>query len=526
MASGYIERTKINGVEYSKVPSQTQLLNDFENKLSNVIQMLENEGPVLSTWIRFQLGTSGNPVYFDSSSTNPKKNLIAQLYIKKNGADVANSFSLTVQYDPFNMGQETADIVEQLDEYVATAMAVDWTTPTDTLSGYLQYGYNSVSDSSLVSPKYKFIITNATSNVKFESGLSTYTFEGTSYIASDCDNVQEFSAINDWKLMDIIEWVLYYWYGDPENKPNHTGDAAPHPSAANFKYKIDIPDEIYNDSELHVDVPAMSGMTPWQYCEQVLYDHPLTQSEKDSGKYDLTTLTYAERPRYVMYLDDSTNTIHVSHMIPKDSDNKQIYEKNVVDLSIKYRFHWGLQRQNLIIGWKPTADTRMYYIKKMRVARANKDLQEKIQNGETGEVIDKAKETYTTTNNDLIEMYQAQLTTIGIPGTPPITTEFTIVPTILETRSRTAGIYYLTQCEDNITSTGIYTSTFSLFRARGLDDKPIELEKSIPEEDTKQPTTSATSTAVNTDGSGGSFSSGGNGSFGGGGGRWWSVDRR
>ena len=120
MASSYIERTKINGVEYSKVPSQTQLLNDFENKLSNVIQMLENEGPVLSTWIRFQLGTSGNPVYFDSSSTNPKKNLIAQLYIKKNGADVANSFTLTVQYDPFNMGQDTADIVEQLDEYVAT----------------------------------------------------------------------------------------------------------------------------------------------------------------------------------------------------------------------------------------------------------------------------------------------------------------------------------------------------------------------------------------------------------------------
>ena len=43
MASSYIERTKINGVEYSKVPSQTQLLNDFETLPTTYIYSMPNK---------------------------------------------------------------------------------------------------------------------------------------------------------------------------------------------------------------------------------------------------------------------------------------------------------------------------------------------------------------------------------------------------------------------------------------------------------------------------------------------------
>ena len=79
------------------------------------------------------------------------------------------------------MGQETADVVEVLDEYVAKAMSLgggDFDNDKNFLTGRIQYGYNSLSDSSLVSPEYKFFITNAETKVKFNPN----TLSITSYI--------------------------------------------------------------------------------------------------------------------------------------------------------------------------------------------------------------------------------------------------------------------------------------------------------------------------------------------------------
>ena len=115
-------------------------------------------------------------------------------------------------------------------------------------------------------------------------------------------------------------------------------------------------------------------------------------------------------------------------------------------------------------------------------------------------------------------MYDAQLQILGIPADPPIGALIPILPTILETPSRTAGFYMINGCTDNISTNGVYITTLNLFRIRGLDD-PAKYLEPPSEEDTIQPGNSSDNTEYipNYDGSGGSFSQGG------GGGRWPEV---
>lgn len=497
MAS-YIERTEIKSTNVTM--SQEKMCTNYENMLNNVTNMLNVEGPIITTWIKFQIGSTqnNNPIIFDTSSTNPKKNLIANLSITKSNAGTANKFTLVIQYDPFNMGQETADIIEQLDEYIAKSMSYDFTTDLNTLRGHLQYGYNSVSDSALVSPDYTFYITNANTEVKFESGISTYTFEGVSTIGADSDNSTKFGAVTNWKLLDIVEWTLYYWYGDSSKKPAHTGDAPP--SDNDYKYYIDIPDDLYQDSPDNITVSEKSGMTPIEYCQQLLDEYPLTKSEEASGMYsNMDKLNYAQRPRYVIYVDDAEQTIRVTHVVPKVTTNDRGDVTNVdisgnaeeAKLRINYKFYWGQKTQNIVIGWKPEVNTMLYLIRRARTTRYESELQDAINSGNESS-IQAAKEKLVTVNDDLNEMFDAQLQILGIPADPPIGALIPVIPTILETPSRTAGLYMIVGCTDDISSNGVYISTLRLLRIRGLDDPAKEL--TIPEEDTIQPDNSTNET--------------------------------
>ena len=510
----YIERTEIKAT--SVTMSQEKMCQNYENMLNNVTNMLNVEGPTISTWIKFQIGTTTNknPIIFDSSSTNPKKNLIASLSFTKSNAGTANKFTLVIQYDPFNMGQETADIIEQLDEYIAQSMSYDFTTDLNTLRGHLQYGYNSISDSALVSPDYTFYLTNANTEVKFESGISTYTFEGVSTIGADSDNSTKFGAVTNWKLLDIVEWTLYYWYGDSSKKPAHTGDAPP--SDNDYKYYIDIPDDLYKDSPDNITEPEKSGMTPIEYCQQLLDKYPLTKSEEASGMYDnMDKLSYAQRPRYIIYIDDAEQTIRVTHVVPKVTTNDRGDVTNVdisgnaeeAKLKINYKFYWGQKTQNIVLGWKPEVNTMLYLIRRARTTRYNDELQNAINSGNESS-IQAARDKLVTVNDDLNEMFDAQLQILGIPADPPLGALIPVIPTILETPSRTAGLYMITGCTDDISTNGFYITTLRLLRIRGLDDPAKEL--TIPETDTQQPnSTTETNSTPNTDGSGGQFSSGG-----------------
>ena len=80
MANEYIEKTiGVNSSNNKVTTSQFDMAKQYENMLNNVADMIKTQGPVMSTWIRFQIGLTGNIITFDSSSTNPKKNLIANL---------------------------------------------------------------------------------------------------------------------------------------------------------------------------------------------------------------------------------------------------------------------------------------------------------------------------------------------------------------------------------------------------------------------------------------------------------------
>ena len=454
---------------------QDYLLTRFNRVLNNVKSLINSSGPIYSVWIRFQLGKL-EPIYFDSTSTEKEKNLIASLHMNKGSDGVANDFTLTVQYDPFNYGQETKGQLEKLDEYIAKAMQPDWNASTDEFRGYIQYGYNSPNnqDMILATPKYEFLLTNAKSDVKFDSGLGTYTFEGTSYIAADCDFQTNFSAIPEpgWNPLDIVLWILYYYYGDSTNKPISI-KATAETSKTALGYAIDCPADLYADmdSSLNITVPAQYNMSPWQYCLKILQENPLTASEKADPKYaNLADLTPDERPRYYMWISDvnGVNTIHISHSRPADSTANT--------LKIDTIFTWALHddnTSNIVTGWHPEADLRQYLINKLSYERAKERIEksgksvEAIKNDD--ETAQQYKDDLERTKTGILEMYNASLELVGIPSDPPITAEVRIIPRVLESVSRTKGVYIIQGCEDDISTNGVYKTTLNLFRIRDLD---------------------------------------------------------
>lgn len=532
MANEYIEKTiGVNSSNNKVTTSQEDMAKQYENMLNNVASMIKDEGPVISTWIRFQMGLTGDVITFDSSSTNPKKNLIANLSFKKSCAGVTNDFTLTVQYDPFNYGQEAVDVIEKLDEYVAKAMSVDFKTDLTALRGTIQYGYSSMSDLNLTSPLYTFYLTDANTTVKFESGISTYEFKGTSVLAADCDNVTKFEAITEEvPMLAVVEATLYKWYGTAEFKPSHLADieifkdVEPYPN--NFNYKIDIPDEDFKDS-VKITVAATNGMTPFVYCQHILDEHFLSQSEVDSGLYDdLTKLTYWQRPRYIMYVDDANATIRVTHIIPQYTDeNKEKLQKS--KYQINFPFYWGTQNKNIVTGWQPQVQTMLYLIRRARVQRANamlgsventddnsviEDFMKQIPESTTGQNTDERMKAFQKQlidiSDNLNEMYDAQLQILGIPADPPLGAEIRIKPVILQTVSRTAGVYIITGCQDEITTNGLYLTTLQVFRVRALDDETIDVEAEA-EANKKAQESDAKQKAEEYNAGGGGYSSGG-----------------
>ena len=196
------------------------MASSYNSMLKKVVNMIQKEGPIYSTWIRFQIGKgSDNIIIFDSTSNNSLQNLISELSFDKKGAGVVNSFELNVKYDPFNYGQNAGDQIEKLDELVAYAMSYNMTNDLDRLRGYIQYGYNNPNDATMVSPKYEFLLTNASSSIDWASGIASYTFEGTTDLAADSNYkvaVPEFKNVN---ILEAVYTVLYCSYGDPNDDP-------------------------------------------------------------------------------------------------------------------------------------------------------------------------------------------------------------------------------------------------------------------------------------------------------------------
>ena len=71
-------------------------------------------------------------------------------------------------------------------------------------------------------------------------------------------------------------------------------------------------------------------------------------------------------------------------------------------------------------------------------------------------------------SDQAFEMYNATLTILGIPCDPPLACEIQVIPRILESTSRTQGVYMINACTDNITTKGVFTSSLKLTRVRSL----------------------------------------------------------
>lgn len=448
----------------------------YENMLNAVTDMIKNDGFTYSVWIYFQIGTKDNALTFNSASTDRQENLIASLSIEKAGSGIANKFSLVVQYDPFNYGQETTDQIDKLETFIANAMAEDFDNTSTACRGKIQYGYNSTSDSNLVSPLYEFFLTSASTDVKFDSGIVTYTFEGVSTIAADCDYTTTYSALfpedkeTSVKLLQVVGEVLYKYYGDPEKKPSFIKDDSNIEVIDNdYKYYINIPDKLMEDSPSITYKDATSDtMSPIVYCKYLLDLEPRTQSEIDSGLYDdLDEKSVNQQPRWALSITDvdEAKTINIAHMSPKSTKNskgEEVYEKNETAININYAFTWGSRDANgeiiksIVVGWRPEVDLYTYLIRKSLVKRLVrlKDLSNDTSiDAETREQYrTKYLELATSMETSFREMYNAEIELVGIPADPPITAEIQVLPRILEAESRTSGIYAITGASDVIST--------------------------------------------------------------------------
>ena len=482
------------------------LLKRFNTMVTNVLDMVQRNGPIYSVWIKFQIGNK-EPITFKSNTQNKQENVIASLRIEKGTSAHANDFTLVVQYDPFDNGQDSKGIIDRLDDYIASAIQPEWNMNTDSFIGKISYGYNSpdCDDSKLCSMEYNCQITDMKNTVNFDSGLSTYTFSGVSYIGVDCDYEAEFTAVSQWNPIDLVVWILYYHYGDPNNIPyGIRGEDKPCSSA--LGYKIDVSQEILNDQQAEkIDVEAASGMSPWQYCLNILDKYRLSQTEIDSGRYnELDKMNPNQIPGYTLYITDFDKTIHLEHYSPETSKN----------MSVDHVFTWSDRNKSLVTRWSPDVDLRQYLIQKLQYERA-KDRLEK--GGRTTETVKQDKYTQEQYDDDnqrvagsILEKYNAELEIVGIPSDPPITAEVTVIPKILESTSRTAGIYTILGCDDVISTNGTYITTLKLYRVRGINQECFDLESLATANKQAQETVKQNETSNTTN----------NSNVGNGGGRW------
>lgn len=450
---------------------QDEMIERFDNMIEKVCNMIEKQGPIYSVWIRFQIGQN-NPITFNTSSTDLKENLIAELSMEKQGAGIGNSFNLRINYDPFNHGQNTKDKIELLDALIADFASYDFIMDNELfdakLRGYIQYGYNYTEDTNMVSPKYEFLLSKASSVIDWSSGMTVYTFEGVSYLTPKCNLLCNFDAIGQdgsslWKLTDLVRWILYYYYGDPDNPPEPYISKGTDCANTEERYLIDVPKELQEDSP-EIEYKAVTDKNPFEYCEMVMNGR---MAKSDEEKYKNKELTDAQKPKYMLSITDQAGkkTIHMSYINPNNGENNK---------RLKFQFSWNQKTKNIVQQWEPEVNLYYFLIKQASLNYQKRDL-DRILTSDAGEeekinAQKKFDDQVDSLSNQAYELYNSTLTTVGIPGDLPPCVEIDIIPKITESVSRTQGVYSTIAISDRISTKGLYTSTFKLFRLRNIGE--------------------------------------------------------
>lgn len=448
---------------------QQEMVTNFNNMLNKVCNMIEKQGPIYSVWICFQIGDN-KPIIFNSSSTNIKENLVAEMSLQKNGSGTANAFTLKVNYDPFNHGQNTTDKIEALDSLIADMISYDIDEDNQAkFRGYLQYGYNYTEDQNMISPKYELIISKANSSVDWSSGITVYTFEGVSYLAPNCNLLANFEAQKSRNLISLVKDTLYYYFGDSDNPPYGIENGR-QTAGLDVKYLIDVTEEMERDAP-EIDVDAVNNKNPFEYCEMVMRGQ---MSKSDAEKYQNSELTDVQKPKYVIYISDVSGkkTIHINYINPMDGTN---------NLKLDFQFSWNLKSKNIVQQWNPEVNLYYYLIKQASLNYEKQKLNDVLVSDASDEDKKEAQDRYNNNVDQLseqaYEMYYSTLITVGIPGDVPVMTELDIIPKVAESTSRTQGVYGITSVTDNISTKGIYNSEFKVIRLRNIGETVTPQEK-------------------------------------------------
>ena len=112
------------------------------------------------------------------------------------------------------------------------------------------------------------------------------------------------------------------------------------------------------------------------------------------------------------------------------------------------------------------------------VLLSNSDNNIKIEdeNDSTSKVIAEAqKNKFSYAGLDAIERYDATLDLVGIPAEPPLMAELKILPVFLQKVSRTAGVYAIKSVIDTINTNGVFKTSLTLQRLRGLEEKTTQI---------------------------------------------------
>lgn len=501
--------------------NQTQMAQRFENMLYNVDNMIKSDS-AYSTWIRFEIGKN-NPIVFNSASQNKDENLIMSLQYEKSGAGTANEFTIKVAFDLFDHGQQTKTRVEKLDELLYKAMNIasveaKGNKATDILYCKFQYGYNVIGNEQIVSPLYEGMILEIKPSINYTNGKTYYTFTGSSFITKS-HIPHDYDAIGNvdnpesgWKGLDLVKWVLWYYHGNPNNakdigyegqlNPTNDENGKQKPRNQDWSvingeadiYNIDIPQELIDNSS-QIQMEKMSDLSAFEYCKKVLEK---TRNKADTSE-DSNTLAH-----YELYITDSGGggvpTIHVAYV---GSDKNKAKEN--CTRTINFNFEWFNKTNNVVLNWEPEVNVMTYLLTKstteneLKKAKSaaeaiNKARQRNEENTimENGTLYEKllvimgvaVKSLVNLSTNAALnllssqirelerknlEYYNSNITLVGIPADVPIGMILQIKPKILESISRTQGIYYVTGSTDTINTNGLFTTQIKLFRQGNLD---------------------------------------------------------
>lgn len=479
---------------------QRAMAKRFELMLTKLNRILK-KNPIYTPWIKIQIGTDKkNTITFNTSSTKPNENLIVSLTNEKSGVDVANKLTVSVVYDAFKNGQDSNSQLDKFDELMANALNYSFSNDNTALLGYIQYGYNNTEDLDLVSPKYEVIFTNITSDTDWKTGFITYTFEGVSILSTLGNCTYTFGDFNigdnstKWGYGDLVLWHLYYFYGDPQNKPKHI--TANNVDVNSPKYKIDIPEELYKQmNTMQPAVPGIPDVTPWQYVRTMLDNNPVLPNDKVKDDVELPP---NKKPRFNLYITDNDRTIHLNYYSPNNEQS----------IKLNHIFTWNDDNNSILIDWKNQVDLRMYILQKMQqqtnkekykqvTEEINKAQIQKAQlenelsiKGKTdpnllfkvlafnkraddmNQKLSKAISAYSD-NENVFETFNSSLTLVGIPANIPIGTIIKVIPKVLESKTRQEGQFMVLKATDRINSNGLFTTTLDLFRLGGLNEDVI-----------------------------------------------------